>query len=539
MKFSCGCEFQTDENGKPILDLNVETLRLDCPHTWNMICEGNVKGIFQLESFLGKTFAKKVLPRSVEELADLISIVRPGVLESVIDGKSLTNHYIDRKHGKEDVTYIHPALESVLKSTYGILCYQEQAMEITKLLAKFTLQEADTLRKACGKKKADEMAKVKTMFLTKAKEIGIVSEAEAEEIFSWIEKSQRYSFNKSHAVSYAINGYLSAYCKAHFPREFFTSYLAFSRNESDFTAEVKELVDNAKLNGINVFPPDIRKRNINFKLYDDGIYCGLTNVKKVGQAVIHNLNESIKQKEKEINKEIGAWTWEEFLLHLSQNIKKDALQSLVGAGALAFFKKSRRRMLYEIEKLADLSDRDISFLLKMDGDNLIGKLKVLANSEIGRGKPLPSKKSKEKIDNLIKELESPPYSLEDSAVWISEAEQQAIGISLTCSKVDDCDQSSANCNVKDFLDGLGSFIIMAVQVDEVKEHVIKQGKKKGEKMGFIKVSDSSCAMDGVILFPESWETCKEFLIEGNTVMLCGKRDEKTKETLIVNKVWQI
>lgn len=538
MRFNCGCEIKTDENGKPILDLDVEHIRLDCPITWQMICDGNVKGVFQLESFLGKSFAKKVLPRSIEELSDLISIVRPGCIEAIVDGKSLTNHYIDRKHGREDVTYLHPALEPILKSTYGILVYQEQAMEITRQLAGFNLQEADTLRKACGKKKADEMAKVKNMFLTKAKEKAVVSEKEAEEIFSWIEKSQRYSFNKSHGISYAIDGYLSAYCKAHFPREFFTSYLAFSRNESDFMAEVKELFDNAKLNGIDVYPPDIRKRNVNFKLYDDGIYCGLSNVKKVGEAVIKNMNETIKQKEESIHKDVGQWTWEEFLLHLGQNIKKDALQSLISAGALSFFRKPRRAMLYELDKFLDLTDRDISFLLTFSG-SLNDRLKVLANSAIGRGKPLPSKKSKEKIDNLLKELESPPYSLEDSAVWISESEQQTIGISLTCSKVDDCDQSSANCTVKDFIDGLGSFILMAVQVDEVKEHVIKNGKKKGEKMAFIKVSDSTCAMDGIILFPESWETCKDILIEGNTVMLCGNRDKKNKETLVINKVWQI
>ena len=135
-------------------------------------------------------------------------------MEAIVDGKSLTNHYIDRKHGREPVEYFHPALEQSLKETFGILVYQEQSMQIAQEIAGFNLQEADILRKAIGKKKTDVMAQVKTSFLQKAEEKGIVTKEQAEEIFSWIEKSQRYSFNKSHAVSYAFNAYLSAYAKA-------------------------------------------------------------------------------------------------------------------------------------------------------------------------------------------------------------------------------------------------------------------------------------------------------------------------------------
>jgi DNA polymerase-3 subunit alpha len=143
----------------------------------------------------------------------------------MVNGKSLTMHYIDRKHGIDSVVYLHDALEPILQSTQGILVYQEQAMRIATEIGGFDLQEADTLRKAIGKKQADMMAQVKTSFLEKSVDKGIVNKEQAEEIFSWIEKSQRYSFNKSHSVSYAYNSYLTAYAKAHFPREFFTAYL--------------------------------------------------------------------------------------------------------------------------------------------------------------------------------------------------------------------------------------------------------------------------------------------------------------------------
>ncbi len=538
IKYKCGCSFPL-VNDKIQFSPTMEHLKLDCPIAYDVICNGDTLGVFQLESNLCKNMSKRVAPRNIEEISDLISIVRPGCSESFIDGKNLTNHYIDRKHKKEEVTYLHPSLEPILKSTQGILVYQEQAMTIAKELAGFSLQEADTLRKAIGKKLAEEMAKVKVLFLTKAKEKGIVTDAEAETIFSWIEASQRYSFNKSHGVSYALDAYISAYAKAHFPKEFFCSYLANSRNAANFTDVVKLLVDNARQHSIQVYPPDIRKRNLNFKIYEDGIYCGISNVKKVGASILNSIDELIKQKEKDLNKNIGDLTWTEFLLNISPFIKKDAMESLILSGALSFTKTPRKRMKFEFDKFLDLTDRDISFLLNIKGDTFLERLIILRESPIGRGKPLSNKRRKEAIADIVKQLEEPPYPLEDTALWISETEQQLIGVSLTCSKVDDCDQSSANATCKDFIDGKQGYLMIAVQVNEVKEHDIRSGPKKGEKMAFIKISDSTCSIDNAICFPESWVNVKDVLILGNTIMISGSRDKKNQQTFVVNKAWQI
>ena len=192
-----------------------------CSRTWELISDGNTKGCFQLESRLGQTMAKKLKPENIEQLAGLISILRPGCLEAYRDGKSVSNHYIDKKNGLESIDYFHPSLEESLKSTYSEMVYQEQAMQIAQKIAGFDLKEADMLRKAIGKKKPEEMAKVKFKFMEGSQKVGLLSISQSEEIFSWIEKSQRYSFNKSHAVSYAINAYLSAFTKAHFPKIFF------------------------------------------------------------------------------------------------------------------------------------------------------------------------------------------------------------------------------------------------------------------------------------------------------------------------------
>ncbi len=164
--------------------------------TWDLFKDGKTKGIFQLESNLGRCWAKRVQPKNIEELAALISLIRPGTLKAISDGKSMTQHYVDRKHGKDKTIYLHESLKDVLDTTYGVIVYQEQSMRIAQKLAGFNLQEADELRKAIGKKKADLMAKIKSKFVEGCTDNGIVDEEIAREIFGWIEKSSRYAFNK-------------------------------------------------------------------------------------------------------------------------------------------------------------------------------------------------------------------------------------------------------------------------------------------------------------------------------------------------------
>ena len=162
---------------------------------WDMIGEGRVKGCFQIESHLGKTWCKALKPDNILELAALISIIRPGTLKAFVDGKSMTQHYVDRKHGKDKVPSLHPTIDKLLEETYGVIVYQEQAMEIAVKMAGFNLKEADDLRKAIGKKKADLMKQVRIKFIDGSKQNGI-EEEKAAEIFDMIEKSARYSFNK-------------------------------------------------------------------------------------------------------------------------------------------------------------------------------------------------------------------------------------------------------------------------------------------------------------------------------------------------------
>ena len=165
---TCGCSFPAHNGDRISFNPDITKLNLDCPATWDLICLGNTKGVFQLESQLGRSLAKQSKPTNIEELSDLIAIMRPGCLEAMVKGKSLTMHYIDRKHMRDPVEYFHDSLRPILQDTYGILVYQEQAILIATEIAGFDLQEADILRKAIGKKKADVMAEVKKSFIEKS-----------------------------------------------------------------------------------------------------------------------------------------------------------------------------------------------------------------------------------------------------------------------------------------------------------------------------------------------------------------------------------
>jgi hypothetical protein len=176
-------------------NIDITNIPLDDQATWDLISSGHTKGVFQLETHLGKYWCKETKPQNMEELADVISAIRPGSLKAKQDGKSMTQHYADRKSGKDRKESLYEPIDNVVASTQNILLYQEQAMQISQIMGGFSESQADTLRKSIGKKDASLMAKVKVQFLEGCEKQGHPKE-EAERIFDIIEKSSRYSFNK-------------------------------------------------------------------------------------------------------------------------------------------------------------------------------------------------------------------------------------------------------------------------------------------------------------------------------------------------------
>jgi len=526
LHFDCGCRFACDDKSV-IFSPRLENLNLHCRKTWDLISSGNTKGCFQLESRLGQMMSRKLKPNNIEQLSALIAIIRPGCLEAVRDGKTVTNHYIDRKNDQESIDYFHPILEPVLKTTYGEMIYQEQSMQIAKDVAGFDLKEADMLRKAIGKKRPEEMAKIKTTFIEGAQKMGVVTASQAEEIFGWIEKSQRYSFNKSHSVSYAMNGYLSAYAKAHFPKIFFAAYLRFAKDKIDPKQEIKELIKNANEMDIEVNIPDLRLMNEFFEIRDNNIVFGLTDIKGVGKSVFDKLKTLCS------NINFDNISWPEILLGILTNINSTAAKSLISSGSLDFFKKNRTEMLFDFENVSQLTKKEIEKSIQILSRN--SKINIAAMLQILISEPKVNSKRKKVIESMVDSISNPPFSLIDKTEWLSDSEDTLLGSSITCSKLDTYDISMTNTNCREFKNTLlNKNIILAGEIAAINIIKTKKGKTPGLDMAFLSVEDQYGMVDSFVVFPEQYQKYKHQLFVSNILVFIGNKN-KAGDSLIVEK----
>lgn len=239
-------------NGKK---LNISTLPLDDKPTFDMLAKGDSIGVFQIESSGMRSVLRQMRADKFEDIIALISLYRPGPMDNIPT-------YIRRKHGDEEIVYPHPLLENTLKETYGVIVYQEQVMEIAKVLAGYSLGGADLLRRAMGKKIKEEMDKQRKIFVEGATNNGI-GEKQAGEIFDLVDKFAGYGFNKSHAAAYALISYQTAYLKAHYPVEFITASINL---EIDNSEKINVFLQVAKDHGIEILEPDINASEAYFSI---------------------------------------------------------------------------------------------------------------------------------------------------------------------------------------------------------------------------------------------------------------------------------
>jgi DNA polymerase-3 subunit alpha len=542
--FPCGCKFPIigyGPNGIPRLEIpsEVANIPMDCARTWDMLSNGLTLGIFQLESKQCQGMARKLKPRSIAHLSALIAIIRPGVLEAMMDGKNMTNHYIDRKNMVEPVTYFHPSMENSLKNTYGICIYQEQIIQMVQDIAGFTLQDADLLRKSIGKKLPEVMAKCKTMFINGCKQANIVNESEAEQIFTWIEKSQRYNFNQSHSYSYAYNAYLSAYMKSHFPRAFYTSYLHHAQNQAKPFEEIRGLVRDARLQGVRVLGPDIRYLYKHFTLVDKNIRFGLVDIKGIGEKEYEKFLKNINTYCDKKSKKIDEISWLEFLLFISTKINSTMCTALIQGGALLYMGVSRTQMCFEYETFNKLSDREQAYIISSTSLDTNLNLTILAQlvQRVITAK-IPNKTRMKVVEGIWRTLNTPPYSMVDSPAWIAQNEINLFGIALSCCGLEGCDINEASATCEDFLTQLDTQVFaIAVTLDEIKEIKTKNGKNPGQQMAFTTVSDNTGNMECVI-FPDVWKEIRPIMFVGNNVLIYGERS-KDKNSCIIKNAQQI
>lgn len=310
------------------VDINFLNLPLDDPKVYELLREGDTTGVFQLESSGMKNLLKRLEPDSFDDIVAVLALYRPGPLKS-----GLVDSYINRKHGKEPIEYPFPELEPILKETYGVWVYQEQIMKASQVLAGFTPGEADTLRKAIGKKKADLMAEMKEKFIRGAVERGY-DEKKIRELWEDIEKFASYSFNKSHSVAYGYLSYWTAYLKAYYPEEFYCVKLSTEKGDKKFI----NLLKDAKAHGFRILPPDINKSYADFFIEGSKtIRFGLARIKGVGEETAELIVKSRKRQ----------WTsLGDFVRSVdSRKVNKRVLEALIKAGAFDFTKESRSKLL--------------------------------------------------------------------------------------------------------------------------------------------------------------------------------------------------
>lgn len=258
--------------------IDIANLPLDDKPTYDLLKRCETTAVFQLESRGMKELIKRLQPDNFEEIIALVALFRPGPLQS-----GMVDDFVNRKHGRAKVDFPHPDLEPVLKPTYGVIVYQEQVMQIAQVLAGYSLGGADMLRRAMGKKKPEEMAKQRQIFLEGAQNRGI-DENKAGPIFDLMEKFAEYGFNKSHSAAYALVAYQTAWLKAHYPAAFMAAVLSADMDNTD---KIVGLIDECRDMKLNVLPPDVNHSKIQFTVEDaNTIRYGMGAIKGVGEAAL-------------------------------------------------------------------------------------------------------------------------------------------------------------------------------------------------------------------------------------------------------------
>jgi DNA polymerase-3 subunit alpha len=354
------CEMVKQTHG---IEVPIDNLPLDDAKTYDLLNKANTLGIFQLESGGMRDLCRKFQISSVEHITALIALYRPGPME-------LIPEFIKRRHGEVKIEYEHPLLEPICRETYGIMVYQEQVMQAAQILAGYTLGGADLLRRAMGKKKAEEMAKQREIFVKGCAKVNGIPSGKANQIFDLLEKFAGYGFNKSHAAAYAIVAYQTAYLKANYPVEFLCAMMT---NDMSDTAKLSQYINEARVMGIEVLPPDVNESSVTFapapvrsaeaqlrvssntslpesssqktaETQTSAIRFGLAAIKGVGEVAVqailkarnesgrfHNLSELCEQVD-------------------SRAVSRKVLEALIKCGACDSFGQTRATLFAQIER---------------------------------------------------------------------------------------------------------------------------------------------------------------------------------------------
>ena len=322
-------------------EINLSELPLDDKKTYELFQRGDTTGVFQLESAGMKRYLRGLKPTTFEDIIAMVALYRPGPMQFI-------DSFIRRKHGEEEITYLHSGMKNSLKNTYGILVYQEQFMQISKEWCGFTGGQADTLRKAVGKKKIDLMKKVKPEFVEGAVKVGGATKEIAETFWTQLEEFANYCFNKSHAACYGLIAYWTAYLKAHYPDAFMAALMTSDHDDTDRLAiEITE----CKHMGISVLSPDVNESFVEFAVVpnENKIRFGMSAVKGVGVGAVEEVLRA---------REDGPFTSvEDFARRVSTNkFNRKAWESLIKSGAFDDM-GDRSDLLFNLDSITSFASK--------------------------------------------------------------------------------------------------------------------------------------------------------------------------------------
>jgi DNA polymerase-3 subunit alpha len=473
-------------------EIILHKIPLDDPEVYAMLQQGRTTGVFQLEGSGITALVQRLQPTEFRDLIAILALYRPGPLES-----GMADDYIERKHGRQPVTYPHPDLEPVLKETYGLPIYQDQLLMMARTLARFSLAEADILRVAVGKKKRDVMEKMRARFIEGCVQNGIARDR-AEELFADIEKFARYGFVKAHSTAYALISYWTAYLKVKYP----TCYLAaLLTSVSGNTEKIAEYIQECRELGITVLPPDINESEADFTpLPNKQIRFGLGAIKNVGSATVQAILAARQRG--------GPFrNFADFCRRVASDaLNREVLESLIKCGAFDRF-GTRKGLLAQIEA-------GLALAAQAQQERKSGQKSFFAD------------------DPTTPLLKAPDGHDEFAKSELLRFEKELLGLYVSGHPLEPLEERLAllrTCTVQDLADyPEGKELSVGGRIDSLRVITTNTGKR----MAFVRIEDLSGQVE-VTLFPEVYERAKKLLKEDQLVWVRGRTDRRANGVQIV------
>ena len=473
-------------------EFDLASIPLDDKKTFKLLCEGRTDGVFQLESGGMKQVLSRLAPSNLEDVIACIALYRPGPMDSI-------DKFIARKHGREKTEYKIPELKEILDVTYGCIVYQEQVMQICRLLAGYSYARADLVRRAMSKKKSDVMNAEHDGFIKGCVERGFSAES-ASEIFDEMVGFAKYAFNKSHATAYGIISYQTAYLKAHYPAEYFSALLT---SVLDNAQKLREYIADAQKYGVKVLPPDINLSRADFGVVGGNIRFGLLAIRNVGRQFA---NAVVLERKKRPFK-----AFDEFVSRLSgADINKRTLESLIKCGVFDSLGVSRSSLVACYENIIDSEHEKTR-------NNVSGQMDFFsmasAGSTVTRGYEYPSLPEYPLKELLILEKESSGMYFSGHMIDNYSKHAASLNLDRISDILEDTRDGDENPNPR--YKDRQNVKIAGIITDKKTKTV-----KNGDTMAFIKLEDRFAEIE-VIVFARQYSACSAELYGDNAVMICG------------------